>query len=210
MFYAAEQLIERERNQLACHPQDWILLAILPAALIRALDHSFVENFMSDQSKEKFYVPFTNTTGELPESDDFSQPNWELAWNGEKSLWQAAVQGDLAALQSFLAHGVHVDERGNEESTPLICAAGRGHIDAVEFLLDNGADINGIDMFGTTPLMAAAASGNIDMVKLLLERGADVAVKSIRHAVADETALDVAIRNGHTAVAEVLKKHGAT
>lgn len=143
---------------------------------------------MSNQSKGKFYVPFTNITGELPENYDFSRPNWELAWNGEKSIWQVAAEGDSSALQTFLAHGVNVDRSDNEDNTPLIYAAEGGHKDAVELLLDNGADINGVNLYGTTPLMAAAASGNIDTVKLLLERGADAQVKSTLHAVADETA----------------------
>jgi hypothetical protein len=35
---AAQQLIQRERNELTCHPRGRMLLSILPAALIRALD----------------------------------------------------------------------------------------------------------------------------------------------------------------------------
>ncbi len=38
MSSAAYQLIQRERNQQGCHSRDRMLLSMLPAALIRALD----------------------------------------------------------------------------------------------------------------------------------------------------------------------------
>ena len=81
-------------------------------------------------------------------------------------------------------------------------------------LLDRGADINvrltGVrkDLDGRTPLMLAANSQRIpiETVGMLIDRGADVNARGPR----GETALDYALRNGNTAVVDLLRKSGAT
>lgn len=55
---------------------------------------------------------------------------------------------------------------------------------------------------GETPLMRAAAKGNVRIVDLLLRNGADFNLMND----AGDTALEIALRAGHTGIADILKK----
>lgn len=129
-------------------------------------------------------------------------------WHGEKHVWEAAAEGDIPALQSFLTNGVDVNVAdGNEDFTPLICAAGAGQRQAIDFLLAQGADVNKSDLCGMTPLMAAAGCGHVEVVKLLLENGADVTSRLRMPAShAGNTVVEFASRNGHSDVVAILEK----
>ncbi len=95
----------------------------------------------------------------------------------------------------------------------LVVLAPFGHAQELQLLLDRGADVNAkvsgvrVDVNGRTPLMLAASSDllPVDAVRLLINRGADVNLKGPF----GETALDLARRNGNTAVVDVLVKAGA-
>lgn len=68
------------------------------------------------------------------------------------------------------------------------------------FLLANKADVNKA-CNGMTPLMNAAVFGNADMAKMLLKKGADKNMKDQN----GFTAKDYAVKNNHSALAELLK-----
>ena len=64
-------------------------------------------------------------------------------------------------------------------------------------------DVNGPD--GNRPLHYASQQGEIEVVRLLLERGAEVGATNK----AGETALDLARKNGHKGVVELLTSRGS-
>ncbi|MEJ2702298.1 MAG: ankyrin repeat domain-containing protein [Sedimentisphaerales bacterium] len=82
----------------------------------------------------------------------------------------------------------------------------KDNIDMVKFLLTNGADVNVVGHFGWTPLHDAAWNGRLAIAELLIAKGAKVNAQAEKWV---RTPLDAAISQGHTATAELLRKHGA-
>lgn len=82
-----------------------------------------------------------------------------------------------------------------------------GDASAMKLLLDRGASVNAKDPGGNTILMLAASSEAMlsDVVKRLIDGGADVKAKNSE----GMTALDLAKRNGHTPIVDVLVQAGA-
>ena len=149
------------------------------------------------------------------------------------SITVAAKVGDVEALTEFLAAGVDASAIG-----PLSAAASGGHKRFVELLIANGADVtakneygrtplhnaatmeiaelliaNGADINakinnGSSPLLAAAMKGHKEVAELLISKGADVNAKSESVIGEDKTALDWAVDQDHTRIADLLRKHG--
>ena len=82
----------------------------------------------------------------------------------------------------------------------LIATAKSGDLAQVRTAIDEGDDLNEVDEQGRTALMHAAQRGDANMVKLLLEAGADATLKD-RNGL---SAAELARRNGHEAVADLL------
>jgi len=96
-----------------------------------------------------------------------------------------------------------------QEMSPqnLIQAASRGDTTALQAQLAAGADPNSVDnsyVEGWTALMAALEHGHAAVVEALVRAGADVNARNGFGA----TALDIALANGQTKMAEVLRKVG--
>jgi cytohesin len=71
-------------------------------------------------------------------------------------------------------------------------------------LIDYGANVNARMYDYWTPIHVSAYNGNLEIVELLLERGADTCMKD------DDglTAYQVALRQGHRKVVDLLRDHG--
>ncbi len=93
-----------------------------------------------------------------------------------RSLAEAALYGDLRALQGFLQARMAqpVDGAKDAEISPLGYAVLHQHNDAVQLLLDKGADPNFTGKTGKTPLGLAVVSGNLEAARLLIAKGAKV------------------------------------
>lgn len=130
------------------------------------------------------------------------------------SICTASTMGRLDRVKALLAedpkrvweHGAH--------NMPVMWYPALGmepgktdYLEIAKLLLDGGADVNAHKQ-GQTALHWAAGGGKVEMVDLLLARGADPNAK--RWQGPEFTALAMAEKGGHTAVAERLKKAGAT
>lgn len=99
-------------------------------------------------------------------------------------------------------------------NTTLLMLAPFGETRVLSALLARGANVNAVmanarsDIAGRTPLMLAAASDfvPVDAVRMLIAHGADANAKGPL----GETALDLARRNGHTPVVDLLLHAGTT
>ena len=93
----------------------------------------------------------------------------------------------------------------DKPSISLYLAVQRGDLDQVERHIYWDSDINAELPNGLYPLHVAAEKGRIIMVRTLLKHGAVMDQKSA----SGDTALDLAILNGRTQIAEVLLADGA-
>ena len=129
----------------------------------------------------------------------------------EKSFFKAVKDGNLDEVNRLLAEKsdlIHIRDR--VFSTPLHWAAWKGHAPVVEALLAAGSDIhahNENDHWGTTPLHAAAHGNQRAAAEVLIQHGADV--NAVRKSGVG-TPLDETKAHNATAVARLLRAHGAT
>jgi len=121
-----------------------------------------------------------------------------------KSLHQAARDGDIAQVKLLISKGANVNEKV-DGSTPLHPAAEIGHKDVVEFLIANGADVNARGNANWTPLHLAATAGKRDIAELLITKGADVNAKDMD----GRTPLWWAQVRRQSQIVDLLTRHGA-
>ena len=97
--------------------------------------------------------------------------------------------------------GADMDHRWRGE-TPFFEAARGQALDVMDVLRNHGADINGKNSENMTPLICSAQGGREASVRWLIDHGAD-----LRHVEArDRDALNWAQRNGHEAIADLLRR----
>eukprot|EP01038_Epipyxis_sp_PR26KG_P014696 gene14696-19745_t len=104
-------------------------------------------------------------------------------------LVEAAFDGDLEELKSYILKGYHIESTDGRKHTALSEASVQGHLHVVTYLLENGADPNCLNDTGRSPLWRASFNGHIEVVKALLEAGAN---PEFRDKVSMENAFDVA------------------
>jgi ankyrin repeat protein len=114
--------------------------------------------------------------------------------------------GNLAAVNSLLAHGARVDAKETrEDQTALMWAAAEEHPDIVRTLIEHRADVQTHSKGGFTALMFAAQKGNLETVKALVAAGANVNAATPGR----ETPLLIAAESGWEAIGEFLVNRGA-
>jgi hypothetical protein len=88
-------------------------------------------------------------------------------------LHEAALTGNLEALQQHIDAGSDLNARDEFGSTPLIVASTFGETDVAEALISAGADLEAGNSDGSTPLHIASFLCYPDIVAALLEHGAN-------------------------------------
>jgi ankyrin repeat protein len=122
------------------------------------------------------------------------------------TLFDAAEQGDLMALDEFLVGRQWVNSRTACQWTPLMKAALNGHPEAVRKLLDKGAQVELVDKGGYSAMMLAASNGFVEVVRILLDHGAEVDRVEQTQGM---TALIWAAQRGHPETVRLLLERGA-
>ena len=121
------------------------------------------------------------------------------------SIYDAANDGNIEAVKQHLADGADVNAK-NDFGTPLIAAAREGHKEIVELLIAKGVDVNA-NFFEFTPLHCAAYEGHKEIIELLIAKGANVNTIT-SGPIRGDTALDWAVNNNNTEIADLLRKNG--
>ncbi|KAH7109644.1 ankyrin repeat-containing domain protein [Dendryphion nanum] len=126
---------------------------------------------------------------------------------GRTALQVAAEIGDLVLVERLLALGADPNAAVSHDSgaTALQLAAIGGYAGIAMVLLEHGADpdAEGAVWQGRTALEGAAEHGRLDLVQLILNANETRGVSSQTY----ETALDLAEKEGHTVVAELIRHH---
>ena len=127
---------------------------------------------------------------------------------GRTSLMHAAQYGDLIMLRQLLAKGADPNARNRFEQTPLMFAVALNDPAAAALLLDAGADVNARDAAGRSVLINAVlgSTERAPLVQALMRAGADVNARDIE----GRTALALVLKKGYAAVAQLLRKAGAS
>lgn len=129
---------------------------------------------------------------------------------GQTPLYFAAERGSLEAARVLVENGADVDKKSQKSWSPLYAATSSNSLDMVRLLIDHGAKVNNKTSDGAhSPLLVAAFNNNVEMVRLLLAAGADPSARLGRShsGFQNQTALEIARKQGNTAVAELLEKH---
>ena len=179
--------------------------------------HSNCLNTLLECAEDRNELPFLNiTVSESCKHEEFINLTKFLITKGKKTfnedngepLRTAAKSGNCSAVE-YLVQKCHaeVDEPDTHGATALLFACMESHFTIVDMLLDFDANVNVIAE--ETPLTAACRNGRKEIVNRLLEEDpiSTILNKQNKHG---QTPVDIAINNGHTALAEHLIKKGAT
>ena len=120
-------------------------------------------------------------------------------------LHEAAESNAREAVMLLLTKGANRESKDDEKWTPLHLASFWDNREIIALLLSHGADIRSRDMLGYTPLHIASCYNRLKSFVLLIDNGADIESKTDKQ----ETSLDMALRNQHKEVAQVLLERGA-
>ena len=161
----------------------------------------------------KSALHFSCAKGDFPKIVDMLLTNGadinQRSCRGYTPLMAAVAVGRLETVRKLLELGadIHALDMEGNSALHLACAIG-DFPKIVDILLTNGADINHRGDQGYTPLMVASQQGCLQAVIKLLDLGSEVDILSDY----GESALNIARRKGHTAIAKKIERialHGA-
>jgi len=150
--------------------------------------------------------------GELPLVEELLDRNEDINAKGacdRTPLHKAVGAGEkgLQVVKLLLERGANVNLTDSGGLTPLHWAALMGFVEPAKELLARNADINCRTKNMETPLYLAAEKGKLEMVQFLLSQNADATLTDKQDPGA--TPWDVAKKNGHKEVCQVLRPSSA-
>ena len=122
--------------------------------------------------------------------------------NPNDVLIQAVKDGNSKGISKAIADGADVNEKDQEGRTSLFSAKKKK---IAELLISKGADVNTKMKGGWTPLHSTTSR---EVIEVLIAKGADINAKAGKGKNQGTTPLDYAIMWEHTAIADLLRKHG--
>lgn len=96
----------------------------------------------------------------------------ELEGKPNKSLHQAAADGDIEKVKSLISKGADVNAKDESRRTALHYASEKGQKEVVELLTRKGVDINTKTDEDKTASALAKENGHTEIVRLLRKHGA--------------------------------------
>ncbi|WP_419877421.1 ankyrin repeat domain-containing protein [Brevibacillus centrosporus] len=91
-----------------------------------------------------------------------------------QSFLAAASEGNIAALQNYVAQGVDINARNKQKRTAILLAAMNDHYNAVKYLIEAGADIDLQDETCFNPFLYGCINGKLELVKLMVKAGTNL------------------------------------
>ena len=140
-----------------------------------------------------------------PPQYGYASPRFRVSLVGATPFLLAAMDANVEVMRALAAAAADVYGGTDENTTPLMVAAGLGQVpaetrvtasqsfDAVEYLLERGAYVNAVNARGRTALHGAAHIRSDAIVQLLVDHGASVNVGDERGV----TPLMIAEGGGH-------------
>jgi uncharacterized protein len=117
----------------------------------------------------------------------------------------AVLSGNIELVSDLLDRGADIDATTNNNSSPLLIAAGNGNTNTVKLLIERKAKIGKANDNGQTAIMMASKKGHPDCVQILISAGADINTEDKKGI----TALAYAKQGGFQTIVEMLIKAGA-
>ena len=133
-----------------------------------------------------------------------ADPNFQEI-HGKTALMSSSVYNNPEVVRALLKAGADIDYQDRDGVTPLMLASDRGLPEIVVVLLNAGANPDVQNIHGKTALMAAVhrydeSVGNADVVWEIIRHKPDPDIQNDK----GETAVDIAERNGLSAVVDAL------
>lgn len=129
----------------------------------------------------------------------------------EKDIWgndalnYAVELGDIQGVRDLIENGANPNSKDAKDLTPLLKALKMKRYDIAQLLIEKGANVDAKNLIGETPIFEATLWGDIEAVKFLVRNGANVNAKDAY----EVRALQIAARDGHKEIAQLLLDNGA-
>lgn len=98
----------------------------------------------------------------------------KICYSQISEINHAAKIGDLGKVIALLDSGANLNERDEENFTPLLSAAFHLQDSIAKYLIARGANLNVENNYGWTVLMSAALKDSIGLLSYYIGKGADV------------------------------------
>jgi ankyrin repeat protein len=115
------------------------------------------------------------------------------------------IRGQTGIIESFLAHGLDLTAKDNEERTPLFHTVCFRSLAAMRRLLAAGASVHDVNNLNQTPLALCAQKQLVRHMLLLINAGADVDTRDYE----GNTPLNRAAQYGHLRAVKLLLRKSA-
>eukprot|EP00929_Paragymnodinium_shiwhaense_P048155 TRINITY_DN2438_c0_g1_i1.p2 TRINITY_DN2438_c0_g1~~TRINITY_DN2438_c0_g1_i1.p2 ORF type:complete len:296 (+),score=103.49 TRINITY_DN2438_c0_g1_i1:78-890(+) len=171
------------------------------APIFEDIKKNGMEAMMKYYQDEDLMLKVSQKMGGLPQE---LHPALKKIEETPLNLHEAAKNGDLKAVNEYLAKKQPLDGQDHKGITPLGYAIGSNRIAVVKLLLDNRANPFAVDSNGNSGLHYAAGYGRKELVEYLLKVGASASQMNAQ----GQTPMAVATMNRQQEIINLLTSKG--